>query len=149
MSNSNRGLIITGLITGMFSIVVALIGIFPELREKPTDSKNIDEPTDSRNSETVKLKDFIDDCYRGDDRACNEAGLMIGDGKGAAVDLEESANYYKKACELGSGVGCRNYARRLLQGKGVSEDISEATYYYQEACDLGYEKACRELDELG
>lgn len=146
MSDSNRGLIIAGVIGGIFSIVAALINIFPEVREKPTVSRNIDEPTN--NSETVKLKDFIDDCYSGDDRACNKAGLMIGDGEGAAIDLEESANYYKKACGLGSGVGCRNYARRLVQGKGVSKDISDATYYYREACDLGYEKACRELDDL-
>ena len=92
---------------------------------------------------------YLDACYGDNDAdACNDAGVMIGDGKGAYPDLERSAELYKRACELGSALGCRNYARRLRQGKGVPLNVSEAKYYYEEACYLGDEEACEELDYL-
>ena len=107
-----------------------------------------DEMYQSKYTDRERLEDYLDACYKGDGRACNDAGVMIGDGKGAARDLKKSAKLYKKACKLGNATGCCNYARRLRKGKGVALDINKAKYYYEIACDLGNEEACEELDYL-
>ena len=68
----------------------------------------------------------------------NEAGLG-----GLKTDLAAAREKYQTACDLGSGLGCRN-AGEALQTK----DKSKAAADFDAGCKLGDDKACTERKAL-
>ena len=118
----------------------------PSVQETTAESstpKRSEIPLPEKDPKVVELKSYIDRCYNNDDgKACNSAGIRIGDGRGAHLDLEKSADLYNKACELGNKTGCYNYGLRLERGKGIKTDLEQAKLFYIKACELGHTKAC-------
>ena len=63
-------------------------------------------------------------------------------------DVNKSANYYQKACDLGDKRGCYRQAV-LLNSKSISskKDSEKIVDLLNKSCDLGTPKACFELGE--
>ncbi len=69
--------------------------------------------------------------------------------RGELVKRNDSAalRYFRKACELGDGKGCRRLGRMYKFGKGVTKDNVEAVRYYLQVCDQRDKQLCRDLSE--
>ena len=63
-------------------------------------------------------------------------------------DLPQATRWYKKAADLGSGEGARNYADMLMTGRGIKQDPSEAMRFYSIAADRGVPEAAFVMGEL-
>lgn len=75
--------------------------------------------------------------------------LWMGDFvENAMGDLPQATRWYKKAAELGSGEGARNYADMLMTGRGTKQDSKEAMRYYTIAADKGVPEAAFVVGEL-
>lgn len=74
---------------------------------------------------------------QGTARAMAEVGLMLSNGDGAPMDLNEAAVWFKKSAEAGSTEGMLLYAECLLGGKGVSVNEAGAASLYTQAAALG------------
>ena len=63
-------------------------------------------------------------------------------------DVNKSANYYQKACDLGDKRGCYRQAV-LLNSKSINsqKDSEKIESLLKKTCDLGTPKACFELGE--
>jgi TPR repeat protein len=82
------------------------------------------------------------DCDAGDALACNHAALFAHDGRaGVAQDRVEAARRYRRACELGAGIGCYNLQGQIRHADGVPEDLAEADALLARA-HLLYERSC-------
>ncbi len=96
-------------------------------------------------------------CSADEALACNQLGLWLHDGlQGAVQDLEAAAASYRKACDLGAGIGCFNLAQMLELGDGVDEDpheaellLQQARKLYQQSCDAGALTWCTNLAGRG
>ena len=54
----------------------------------------------------------------------------------------KAADYYRKACDLGYGVGCYNLGISYYNGEGVKQSYSEAKKFYGKACDMKDDLGC-------
>ena len=147
-----KSTIISALITGTATLLAVVVAAFlhPEMVGNilPIFSKenNTVEQDNTTDREADELRTLLDDCYnRYYASSCVSAGVMIGDGKGKPIDLEESADLYKKGCDWDNGRGCYNYALRLARGKGVPKNESEAEFFFEKACEFNHSKACKIL----
>lgn len=64
-------------------------------------------------------------------------GLMLRDGQGVSVNLQESIMYFAKAAAQGNTTGQVNLAWMYDTGKGVSKDYKEAVKWYRKAAEQG------------
>lgn len=63
--------------------------------------------------------------------------LMTGYGS-TPINLEEAAQWMKKASENGNPKALCNYGMMLMEGKGVPKDVAASLPYFKEAADKGY-----------
>lgn len=85
-------------------------------------------------------------CEAGEAKACVATGgrYLLGL-EGRAKDETKAATTLKRACDLGSVLGCETYARMLDEGRGVPKDTATANTLFTKACDLKAGGACRSL----
>lgn len=103
-------------------------------------------------------------CDGGEALACNQLGLWLHDGlMGVEEDRQQAAVRYRRACDLGAGIGCYNLAGMVGSGDGGLELdpiearllLSQTRRLYQASCDAGGLTWCVNLagllirDELG
>ncbi|HHO50206.1 MAG TPA: sel1 repeat family protein [Deltaproteobacteria bacterium] len=103
-------------------------------------------------------------CDAGEALACNQLGLWLHDGlMGATEDRQEAAVRYRRACDLGAGIGCYNLAGMVSSGDGGLEIdplearllMTQTRQLYQASCDAGALTWCVNLaglmirDDLG
>lgn len=58
-------------------------------------------------------------------------------GKGTAVDLQQSLKYYRQSAELGNPKAMRNLAMLYEKGEGVEKDITQAFALFQRSAESG------------
>lgn len=81
-------------------------------------------------------------CDADDALACNQLALIEHDGRGGAPRAPaKAAAHYRKACDLGAGVGCYNLSHMVRAGDGVAADDAEADALLERTHRL-YEKSC-------
>ncbi len=80
-----------------------------------------------------------DECWKNDNvSAC----LIVGDHYEQRTDVATAySQYWERACELGSALGCRKDA--MYYGRGGALDA--AVEYYQKGCALHDAVSCRQL----
>jgi hypothetical protein len=70
-------------------------------------------------------------------------------GKGSSASTTpgsvQAAALYRKACDGGSTLGCRNLAIMYSAGNGVSQSYAEAATLYRKACNEGDPGSCSNL----
>jgi TPR repeat protein len=58
-----------------------------------------------------------------------------------------AAQWYEKACDLGSGDGCLYYGRMLRIGDGIQRDDAKGREILLRACTLGTGAGCVEAQQ--
>ena len=77
------------------------------------------------------------------------AMLWMGDFAENVLNKDETACiWYKRAADLGSGVGAKNYADMLMTGKGVQRNSTEALQYYEYAMQKNVPEAAFVMGEV-
>ncbi len=79
---------------------------------------------------------------KADAAACAEAGLRYQDGDGTKADTTIAATFFRRACSLGSHVGCTDLAALMLAGDGVPKDTAAAAALLRDSCAAKYGRAC-------
>ncbi|OHT03100.1 hypothetical protein TRFO_29572 [Tritrichomonas foetus] len=77
-------------------------------------------------------------------RALSSGFIFLGN----HAELNESAQYFKKAADLGNSEAMYNYAKMCARGLGVDQNVTEAFNYYMLASDLGDYKAMRHAAKM-
>ena len=80
-------------------------------------------------------------CDANDADACKLLGFYI---FGKNEEPKLSAEYFKKACDLGSGVSCFMLGSQYFYGQGVQQDPALAAAYWKKGCDSkdAYNESC-------
>ena len=74
---------------------------------------------------------------------CNEAGFMYYTSiQGTRWNITQAAEYYVKACELGSALGCSNSGELARYGILGPPDAKKAAELYKKSCELGEWVGC-------
>ncbi|MGC9967224.1 MAG: hypothetical protein ABSE08_17640 [Syntrophobacteraceae bacterium] len=77
--------------------------------------------------------------------AALKLGLLLGEGRVSGPRYRTAGHWFKRACELGSMVGCHNTGVAYEYGTdGMAMDYVEASNYYRRAAEKGYME-CRGL----
>ncbi|MEJ7728503.1 MAG: tetratricopeptide repeat protein [Polyangiaceae bacterium] len=79
-------------------------------------------------------------CEAGDAGACD--ALASGYATIGSKDALQAVVYSRRACELGSGLGCRRLAIALVEGKGVVANPSQGRQALERSCNLGEAGSC-------
>lgn len=99
-----------------------------------------------RKKDDVRALDYFRRaCREGYGTACVDVGYHIEMGRGASVDLANSAAYYQKGCDAGNQIGCANFAYMFENGRGVEQNLPIAIKLYRGACNDGNARACTSL----
>ena len=75
------------------------------------------------------------ECNAGEASACLELAEMA-TVEGGEQGFAESRRYHQKACDLGSSVGCFNYAVMAEMGEGGAVDLEEAKQATGKGCKI-------------
>jgi TPR repeat protein len=67
---------------------------------------------------------------------------------GSAQGSAQAAALYRKACDGGSAIGCRNLAIMYSAGSGVHQDYAQAATQYRKGCNGGDAGSCSNLGLL-
>ena len=70
---------------------------------------------------------------------------MYDNGSGVKQSVFEAAKYFRKACTLEDGTGCKNLGGMYDNGSGVKQSDFEAVKYYRKACTLEKGTGCGNL----
>jgi formylglycine-generating enzyme required for sulfatase activity len=76
--------------------------------------------------------------------ACTPA-LVTYDPLTVPTDPVTATQLYKRSCESGHALGCRDLGFAYLEGRGVKKDLGRATETFRKACELGDPVGCSEL----
>jgi hypothetical protein len=71
--------------------------------------------------------------------ACSILAFYTGARRG---DVQKAAHLFKRACDLGSGMGCEGFARNLMRGEGVAKDETRAVDLLEQMCRAGRGRSC-------
>ena len=82
----------------------------------------------------------------GNSGAFNNLGTIFSRRDSWMFDDSEAVECFRKASELGSGVGMYNFANRLLDGVGVRKNVKRALKLLEASADLKY---CLSMTKLG
>lgn len=86
-------------------------------------------------------------CDRGDAASCVELGAALFSMRDPAL-AARSADYFTRACDLGSSIGCGDLGLSARDGKGVPRDLVRARAHFEAACAEGEQRFCMELGAL-
>lgn len=64
------------------------------------------------------------------------------------TDTNKAIQYYKKACDYGYDIACKDLGDIYQGKKGVSPNYLLALEYHEKACDLGRKDSCDEYIQL-
>jgi len=81
-------------------------------------------------------------CKNNNYQGCLDIGNFYYEGQDIPQDYIKAAEYYTKACNLGSPGGCYQLAEVYYHGKIEKKDIVKSNKYYKKSCNLGYSQAC-------
>jgi TPR repeat protein len=70
---------------------------------------------------------------------------MAENGLGIKRSSKTAFEYYEKACDMESDIGCYNVGLSYEYGKWVQKDKERSIFFYQKGCKMGSGDACREL----
>jgi uncharacterized protein len=99
--------------------------------------------------EELYVKEQKDKCAKNDKEACCLLGIAYDHGKlGVAENNAKEAEYYRKACKLGSSKSCYNLGIMYANGEGMRRDLHQALSYLERGCDKGYERACGTVPKI-
>lgn len=99
-------------------------------------------PYDKNPSDLNQLKKA---CSVNDSAACIKVGIKYYNGyDDIKQDYSEARKYFKKACDLNNGLGCRGVAKTYIDNRGWKTKINhiEVDKYNHKACDLNDPTAC-------
>jgi len=83
-------------------------------------------------------------CQEGQARACMLVGVNFSTAESHGNDDEMASIFYRRACDLGSGIGCLYIGQRFQSGfDGIEKDKNAALKAYDTACREGISRACR------
>jgi hypothetical protein len=83
-------------------------------------------------------------CQEGQARACMLVGVNFSTAEVHGNDNEMAAIFYRRACNLGSGIGCLYTGQRFQSGfDEVKKDKNAALVAYDTACKEGISSACQ------
>lgn len=68
--------------------------------------------------------------------SCNSLGKFYYNGWGVRQSNEKALQYWKKACDLGSGNSCTFVSSAYYRGEGVKKDLKSAIKFIAKACEL-------------
>ncbi len=104
--------------------------------------------TTTQHSEGVNLAKAS--CEAGDGMSCSVLAFAysVGVGLPNGKDLEQSARFYLKGCDLGEPIGCGNGGAALRLGRGVDKDHGRALELLTRACEWGYARGCWDLGNM-
>ena len=74
--------------------------------------------------------------------SCKTLGNYYYNGYGVRQSYEKAFQYYKKACDLGSGFGCSDVGFAYYDGEGVKKDLNRAKDFFAKSCELEYGLGC-------
>ncbi len=78
--------------------------------------------------------------------ACYERGFSYRKGMGNPQDISVAADFYRRGCELKSGVSCYALAS-LLSSTPIKRDDTEGAAALKTSCKLGFAMGCETLGE--
>ena len=88
-------------------------------------------------------KGFTAMCEQDVAEACAALGDMYWEGHASTpVSLPKGAKMYRKACELGEGRACNQWAFALAYGHGVTRDDARAVTIWRRGCELDHGLSC-------
>lgn len=99
-------------------------------------------PSEQNPPELTKLKKA---CLLNDSAACVKIGIKYYQGyDNLKQNYSEARKYFKKACELKNGLGCRGVASTYIDNRGWKAKVNRAEVdkYNHKACDLNDPTAC-------
>ena len=65
-----------------------------------------------------------------------------------AGNYQKAAGLFKKACNAGAALGCRNLGLLYNTGLGVNQSYTKATILFKKACNAGAAGGCGALGSL-
>ena len=74
--------------------------------------------------------------------SCGDLGRLYYNGYGVRQSYEKSFQYFKKACDLGSGNSCNVVGFAYYKGEGVKKDLNRAKDFFAKSCELEYGLGC-------
>lgn len=80
--------------------------------------------------------------------SCEAMGRRFYDGRLVKQDVERSAHFHERACNLGSPAGCWRLGLLFDKGEGVELDYERASKLWEQACDDAFGRACHSLGHL-
>lgn len=92
----------------------------------------------------LAIQRYLRGCQLKSATGCYYLGLVLQDGKGAAVAIDEqdAVRALSTACELRDLRACNNLGIALATGRGVAQDLAAAVEVYLAACAAGHAKSC-------
>lgn len=94
------------------------------------------------------VKDYTDQCFKGDSKKCLKLAWMYEDGDKVCKSQPTAISFYKKACSGGTMNACHSLGWIYEKADGVSQDIKKAKKYYEKACNAGFIGSCNMLKKL-
>lgn len=85
-------------------------------------------------------------CNGGDVDSCLKVGDIFLKGKNVRVNLDRSAKWFSKGCDLKSGVACEQAVGAYTK-KGDKADGPKIVELIKKACDLGMNGSCTFMKE--
>ncbi len=64
------------------------------------------------------------------------------------MKFRNARDYFKKACNLNSGIGCANLSTFYMEGRGGEQDYNKAKTYAEKACNLNDSQGCYVLGTI-
>lgn len=80
--------------------------------------------------------------------SCEKLGIFYYNGLGVRQSYKKSLQYYKKACDLGSGDSCFSVGEIYHKGKGVEKDLNYAMKLVIKSCELKSSFGCAALGAM-
>ena len=84
-------------------------------------------------------------CQQGDGEACVEASVAFGRGELVERDPEAMKALEQRACELGSGRGCRYMGNNFMTRDATRKSLERGARYYARGCELEDVPSCVNL----
>ena len=97
---------------------------------------------------TEAIQQWREAAMQGDAVAQFNLGVVYGEGKGVAQNLEEAVRWYRQAAEQGYAAAQNNLGTLYLQGQGVPQNIAEAEQWYNKAAKQSYMPAYVSLGDI-
>ncbi|EGF89375.1 sel1 repeat family protein [Asticcacaulis biprosthecium C19] len=120
----------------------------PEVKAAPGPAPAAVSPVASAAPDTSETEGLKAACLAGDAKSCMgyayrmEVGYYGNTQDASMKNPWEAVAYYRDACRLGEGVGCRNFALMKTRGGVVPINYDDAFVFYDKGCNLNDPFSC-------